>query len=416
MNQVRYSQNGNILILSRIVLILMIFGLFTIDNQGVLNMTSLLAVVLSIYYININKLNIKHTLTNLIKKRKTLLLFTLWCLVCIIFFTYKDKSLDAFVILLKDWRYPLIMALFFGAFSKHKTMLRSVFVIGAILTLSYIVLVVPVLRIIKNNPQELYLQLRYGFAFYVVMLYPFALTGAILYRNVFLKMILYIITVLAFVFLLYTGSRAGVLSVIVEILLISFFLSKSLKRFLIVTCYLSLIMSTLLVGTYNTVGQVRMKIDQTLQMTNVTSSRDEIISDRLPLVMKNISNIFFGIGYGNSTYNEYLEEHHAPKNGGVFSERNNSYNIDEPFFIIILYNLGAIGLVLFSAAFCITFKDIYARVRMHKDIFSISLLCSLVGYILVYCLFEKMFINVFLLYSISILMMYEQNVKNKIED
>ena len=207
MNQVRYSQNGNILILSKVVLVLMIFGLFTIDNQGVLNMTSLLAVVLSIYYIKANKIDIKNIVLDLMQKRKLLLLFTLWCVFCIVFFTYEDKSLDAFIILIKDWRYPLVMMLFFGAFSKHITSLRQVFVIGAILTLSYIVLVVPILRIIKNNPQELYLQLRYGFAFYVVMLFPFVLTGAILFKNHFLKTVLYIISALAFVFLSYTGVR-----------------------------------------------------------------------------------------------------------------------------------------------------------------------------------------------------------------
>ncbi|MBJ9113271.1 O-antigen ligase family protein [Citrobacter sp. FDAARGOS_156] len=414
MNQVRYSQNGNILILSKVVLVLMIFGLFTIDNQGVLNMTSLLAVVLSIYYIKANEIDIKNIVLDLMQKRKLLLLFTLWCVFCIVFFTYEDKSLDAFIILIKDWRYPLVMMLFFGAFSKHITSLRQVFVIGAILTLSYIVLVVPILRIIKNNPQELYLQLRYGFAFYVVMLFPFVLTGAILFKNHFLKTVLYIISALAFVFLSYTGSRAGILAVVVEIFLISFLVSKTIKRFMAATCGLLFIMAALLIGAYNTVGQVKMKVDQTLQMNNVTSSRDEIILDRFPLVMENINNAIFGIGYGNSTYNQYLEDHNAPKNGGVYSERNNGYNIDEPFFMIILYNVGAIGLFLFTAAFFITFKDIYIRARSQKDIFSISLLCSLVGYILVYCLFEKMFINVFLLYSIAILMLYGKNEPGKI--
>lgn len=112
MNQVRYSQNSNILILSKVVLVLMIFGLFTIDNQGVLNMTSVLAVVLSIYYIKANKIDIKNIVLDLIQKRKLLLLFTLWCVFCIVFFTYEDKSLDAFIILIKDWRYPLVMMLF----------------------------------------------------------------------------------------------------------------------------------------------------------------------------------------------------------------------------------------------------------------------------------------------------------------
>ena len=197
MNQVRCSQNDNVLNLSKIVLVLMIFGLFTIDNQGVLNITSVLAIFLSFYYIKVNDVEIKKNIINLLKKRKTLILFTLWCVFCIAFFTYENKYTSAFGILIKDWRYPLVMMLFFGAFSKHKTSLRKMFVIGAILTLSYIVLVVPILRIIKNNQQELYLQLRYGFAFYVVMLFPFVLTGAILFKNKFLKITLYIVSVLA---------------------------------------------------------------------------------------------------------------------------------------------------------------------------------------------------------------------------
>ena len=414
MNQVRCSQNDNVLNLSKIVLVLMIFGLFTIDNQGVLNITSVLAIFLSFYYIKVNDVEIKKNIINLLKKRKTLILFTLWCVFCIAFFTYENKYTSAFGILIKDWRYPLVMMLFFGAFSKHKTSLRKMFVIGAILTLSYIVLVVPILRIIKNNQQELYLQLRYGFAFYVVMLFPFVLTGAILFKNKFLKITLYIVSVLAFVFLSYTGSRAGILALVVEIFIISFLVSKTLKRFMAATLGMLIIMIALLVGAYYTVGQVKMKVDQTLQMKNVTSSRDELISDRFPLVMKNISNVVFGIGYGNSTYNQYLEDHNAPKKPGVYSEKNKAYNIDEPFFIIILYNLGVIGLFLFVAAYFVTFKDIYIKTRTQKDIFSISLLCSLVGYILVYCLFEKMFINVFLLYSIAILMLYEEKEQVKV--
>ena len=414
MNQVRYGQNDNVLILSKIVLLLMIFGLFTIDNQGVLNITSVIAVLLSFYYIKVSGVEIKENVLDLMQKRKILLLFTLWCVFCIAFFTYENKFLHAYSILIKDWRYPLVMMLFFGAFSKHKASLRQVFVIGAMLTLSYIVLVVPILRIIKNNQQELYLQLRYGFAFYVVMLFPFVLTGAVLLKNTFLKVALYIISALAFVFLLYTGSRGGILAIVVEIFMISFLVSKTLKRFMVATCSLLIIMSALLVGTYNTVDQVKRKVDQTLQMKNVTSSRDELITDRFPLVMKNINNVVFGIGYGNATYNQYLEDHNAPKNPGVYSERNKGYNIDEPFFIIVLYNLGVIGLLLFVSAFYITFKDIYGRARTQKDIFSISLLCSLVGYILVYCLFEQMFINVFFLYSIAIVMLYDKNEPVKV--
>lgn len=154
------------------------------------------------------------------------------------------------------------------------------------------------------------------------------------------------------------------------------------------TCGLLFIMAALLIGAYNTVGQVKMKVDQTLQMNNVTSSRDEIILDRFPLVMENINNAIFGIGYGNSTYNQYLEDHNAPKNGGVYSERNNGYNIDEPFFMIILYNVGAIGLFLFTAAFSLHLKT-YISEPEAKKIFLAFHYCALLLAIFWYIVYLK---------------------------
>lgn len=393
----------NIMLLTNVVLLLMVFGLFTIDNRAVLNLASVAMVLLSLYTIRSEKINIIKAIGNFFKNRKSLAIFSLWCLICIVFFTYKNNTAGAVGQFFKDWRYPIIMLVFFIAFHKHILQLKKTYVISAIITLAYIVLVVPVLRYIKNDPQALYLQLRYGFAFYVVMLYPFVLAGGLMYKNILIKISLLSLSFLAFIFLLYTGSRGGILSLAVETVAVMFLCTKNIKKFLLVI-FMSLAVAGIGVAiAYNSFSQVKNKVDQSTQVTNISSGRDQIITQRYPLVMNSIKNAIFGIGYGNSTYDEYLWDHQAPRNNLVFNFNTNKYNLDEPLFFTILYNIGFGGLALFLVSVFVNIKEMIKSVRAKRDIFSISLLTSFIGYFLVYCLFEKMFMEIYLLYTIMAL-------------
>lgn len=405
MSVATYIRNLNISSLTKLILLLMVFGLFTIDNRGVLNVAAAIMLIVSLYHIWKEKINVIKAIGDFLKNRKLLAIFSLWCLSCIVFFTYKNDISTAFGLFLKDWRYPLVMLLFFIAFNKNILTLRNTYVVSAVFTLSYIVFAVPIIRYIKNDPQALYLQLRYGFAFYIVMLFPFALSSAILIKELYMKVILFFISFSAFIFLLYTGSRGGILSLAVETVVIIFVLSKNIKKFALILFASAIVAGVGLTITYNVFPQVKHKVEQStnsIKLTSLTSGRDKIISDRYPLVMDSMRNVIFGIGYGNSTYDSYLWDHNAPRDGSVFNKKTNKYNLDEPFFFTILYNVGLGGLILFIALTFVNVKDIIKSIKIEINIFNVSFLASFIGYFLVYCLFEKMFMEIYLLYTIMI--------------
>lgn len=393
----------NLLILMKVLLFSMVFGLFTIDNRAILNISAVLIVLLSIYSIYKDRVGIYVSISHFLKNRKSLIFFLFWCLVCITFFTYKDASMNALGQLLKDWRYPLVILLFLIAFRNDSQEIKETFVISAVLTLIYIVCAVPVIRYLKNNPQELYLQLRYGFAFYIVMLFPFSLSGAIFFKKREVKFLLFSISFLAFVFLLYCGSRGGVLAILVETAIIIFLYAGNVKKSIMMLLVSIVIAGVGVTSAYNLFPQAKRKIEQSMKTKNITSGRDEMISKRYPLVMNSLENKVFGIGYGNSTYDQYLWDHNAPRNHPIFNKQTNKYNLDEPFFVTVLYNLGYVGLILFLTSMVVNLKDMVRSVFIKKDIFNISLITSFIGYFLVYCVFEKMFMEIYIIYTLLIL-------------
>lgn len=390
----------NRLSLMNMLLFLMVFGLFTIDNRAILNISTAFALLLSVYLFCKEKVNPLSSIGEFLKERKSLLFFSLWCLFSIAFFTYENEYLAALELLFKDWRYPLVMWLMLIAFKEYLHMIKKTYVFSAILTLSYIVLAVPIIRFLKNNPQELYLQLRYGFAFYVVMLFPFVLTSAVILKQRYLKIPLLAVAFLSFVFLLYTGSRGGIVSLIIETIIVMLILSKDIKKFIFSMFVIAVIAGVGLAAAYNIFPQVKGKIEQTTKLTNVTSSRDKILTQRYPLVMDSVKNNLFGIGYGNSTYDQYLWDHNAPREDGVFNSETNKYNLDEPLFITVLYNVGFGGLILFIASIFVNIQAQIRSIKINKDVFSVSIFASFVGYFLVYCMFEKMFMEIYLIYTL----------------
>lgn len=399
----------NLLSLMNVFLFSMIFGLFTIDNRAILNISSVFIVSLSIYSIYKDRSNPIKSISLFLMGRKSLMLFLLWSIGCILFFTYENNITAALGQLLKDWRYPLVMLMFLIAFQKHSPEIKKTYILSAILTLSYIILVVPVIRYFKNNPQELYLQLRYGFAFYVVMLFPFAFTSAFMMREKTAKVSLFLLSFLSFVFLLYTGSRGGIASLLIEVLVIIFFVANSIKRFLLLMLCIVVTLGGGVTAAYNFFPQVKNKVEQSIKVTNITSGRDEIITQRYPLVMNEMKHKIFGIGYGNSTYDKYLWDHDAPRNMFVFNVGTNKYNLDEPLFITILYNVGFGGLILFLISMFVNLKEMIYSACMKRDIFNVSIIASFIGYFLIYCVFEKMFMEIYLIYTLLAFYMASNN-------
>ncbi|EML1937564.1 hypothetical protein JAG76_003428 [Providencia stuartii] len=100
---------------------LVILGMFTNDTQGVLNISAVLLFLYTVYTIIKNKINIKDDLIQLVRGRKVFFLFSLWCILCAIFFTYSQFTLEALKEFFNDWRYVIIITLFLIAFRNNES-------------------------------------------------------------------------------------------------------------------------------------------------------------------------------------------------------------------------------------------------------------------------------------------------------
>ncbi|MEQ5186355.1 O-antigen ligase family protein [Providencia alcalifaciens] len=386
------------------LLFVMIIGMFTNDTQGILNISTVLLFLFVAYTATTKKINVLSGLSRLIKGRKFLFLFLAWCLFCAAFFTYSGFTADAFKAIFEDWRYILVITLFLIVFQNDQSKSQKVITYALISTLAFILFITPILKIIKGSDMPMYLQLRYGFAHYATLIFPFVLTGFFTSKSISFKIILFLLSIIGFIFILYTGSRGGALAIVVESALILLLLSPSLKRFLSYSLIFSLLLSATLYASYSLIPQVKNKVNQTINANNITSSRDQIIDVRYPLIMNSIENNLHGIGYSGVAYNNYLNDHNVKpiKSASGYSEKKKmmTHNNDEPFFLNIAYNIGYIGLFLFCAAFIVNMKDLLRSFKQKKGILNVGIFVSSIGYFLVYCLFEFIFLDIFILYNI----------------
>nr|WP_305071494.1 O-antigen ligase family protein [Providencia sp. wls1943] len=387
-----------------LLLFIMTLGMFTNDTQGVLNISTALLFVFTVYIAIAKKINVLSGLSRLIKGRKFLFVFLAWCLFCAAFFTYSGFTTDALKAIFDDWRYIIVITLFLIVFQSKQSKSQKVITYALISTLVFILFITPVLKIIKGSDMPMYLQLRYGFAHYMTLLFPFTFSAIFLFKKKVLKVAMLFLSVMAFLFLLYTGSRGGFLSVVIESIIILFLLSKNYKKFILSFISFATLGLTIIVASYFTMPQVKAKIDKTVSAQNITSTRDKIVLSRLPIFTQTLQNRLVGIGYGSVAYDQFLKDNDAPqfKGGMGFSKNRNEsfYNNDEPFFLNILYNIGLIGLILFIITFFINMRDLIRSIRIEKNILNIGLLVSSIGYFLVYCLFEFIFLDIFILYNI----------------
>lgn len=382
----------------------MVFGFFNSNAQGVLNLSAVTLFICSLARVFNEDVGLYNNLKKLIKSQKLLFCLILLVFICALFFTYGGLTKNAVVKLIKDLRYVSVFTFFLlvykDKFEEYKCLLHY----ALLSTLAGILFLMPIMAIIRDDPIPLFLTLRYGYAFYIVLLFPFAFSTLYLSTKPIEKIACLVLSIFAFIFIIYTGSRGGLLSIIIESIIIISIVSPTLKKTSIQITLFYLIMTIFLSVAYFTVPQVKHKIDQTIHAENITSSRDKILETRYPLIMKSRTNQLFGIGYGSVAYNQYLNDNHAEKfpGGGGFSPRKNTYvyNNDEPFIFNIMYSIGFVGLIIFLSILIKNMVDIIKKIKIEKNIFNIGLLASYVGYFLSYCIFEKIFLDVFYLFSI----------------
>lgn len=399
-----------------LLLFLVTLGMFTNDTQGVLNVSAALLFIYTLYSIFKYKINIKNDLITLIKNRKILFLFGAWGLLCAVTFTYPSFTHEAVKEFFNDWRYIVIITLFLIVFKKEMSKSNKTIIYALIATLAFIIFIIPILKQFKNSQLPLYLQLRYGFAHYMTLLFPFTFSAVFLFKKILLKLLMLTLSACAFLFLLYTGSRGGALAVVIEAFMILCLLSANYKKFLINIISLGVLAVAIVFTSYHYIPQVKNKINQSLYSENLTSNRDKIIETRYPIFTQSLASQLAGVGYGSVAYNQFLLDNKAPTNqGGMGYSRKSGesfYNNDEPFFLNIIYNIGFIGLVLFLSAFFINMKDLLKDIRRGKNILNVGIFVSSIGYFLVYCLFEFIFLDIFILYNILTAILVKKCLSN----
>lgn len=387
-----------------LLLFLVTLGMFTNDTQGILNISVVLLFLYTLITLLKNKINIKDDLIALIKTRKIFFLFGFWGLFCATFFTYPGFTLEAIKAFFDDWRYIIIIVLFLITFKKEQEKTYKTITYALIFTLAFTIFIVPILKQFKSSELPLYLQLRYGFAHYMTLLFPFTFSALFLLKKKILKAAMLLLSILAFLFLLYTGSRGAVLAVIIEASILLLILSSSYKKLILNIASFGILVIAVIFTSYHYIPQVKNKVNQSLYAADISSSRGKIIETRYPIFTQNTAYQLMGVGYGSVAYNQFLFDNKAPKfSGGMGysrSKKESFYNNDEPFFLNISYSIGLIGLILFLAAFFINMKDLFKSIRVKKDILNVGIFVSSIGYFLVYCLFEFVFIDIFIFYNI----------------
>lgn len=404
MNVIKHI-NADLIIknISFILFFVMTIAFFSNKMAAMINISSGLLLLIIIYLIIVKKMHVISSLKKLILQRKTFFIFTLWCFISCVFFTYSNFTKEALILFFKDWRYPIIVLLFLALFYEDLIKIKSIFIRGMMIGLAITIFVAPFLLNITNDNRPLHIIIRNQLGGYIAFLYPFTLAAAFYVKNKLLKILLFFIVFATFAFLFYTGLRGVLLATFIESFIIIFLFTSHIKKFFLFSCLFIIILGVITSTAYYALPQFKQKIDQTIQNKNISSSRDLIITSRYPLFLNSPPNIIGGVGYNSSTYNLYLQDHNALKAGGIgYYNHNNEYiyNNDEPFLFTIWYSVGLVGLLLFLSALFINLKDIYQSLKNQKDIFNVGLFAAGIGYFLIYCCFELISMRVFILFSV----------------
>ncbi|WP_265717302.1 hypothetical protein, partial [Providencia rustigianii] len=106
------------------------------------------------------------------------------------FFTYSGFTQEALKAIFEDWRYIIVLTLFLLTFQHDEIKSKNVIIYALIATLAFIIFIMPILKLIKGSDMAMYLQLRYGFAHYMTLLFPFTFSAFFIFEKVRLKVLM----------------------------------------------------------------------------------------------------------------------------------------------------------------------------------------------------------------------------------
>lgn len=214
-----------------------------------------------------------------------------------------------------------------------------------------------------------------------------------------------------------TGARASWLALALTFLFCIFFLLLKNKFSVKTALYIG--MFFILAGgafsvAYETFPHIKYKLTQ----KNVTSGRDLILKNRLPLILDS-NRALIGLGYGTTQYEKFIYDNRNKATGKLGpgrTERDKNKKVkfihywhDEPAFIAYYYHVG-VGVIFFIAlVFFIAYKGISEYIKNNNYL----LLCvslSAISFYLIRGLFEWFGIQTIIALSALFIVL---NYKNK---
>lgn len=388
-------------ILKKLILITLIpffIGYFSYHNTALLNIGAYGSLILSIIVL-ITDTNQRKFAKNTVfmNVRRNIFLYgffmvyLLYLVFSALFLSYDNLyhlPLDA---IYKDIRYPII--LFIAVLAVQSALTAKHLLTILLTTFCIIILIIPIQGYFYPQPnQNFALFMRYGYMFPIVLLFPFLLASTLLYKNKVYFLVVTFLSIITYVIVIAAGARGSFLAISVELFLflclLSYFKKITLKKLFLIICSIAILVAIIVGVMYKNSNLVEGKVWQSLGNQDFTGGRMTLIETRFPIFMKDGS-IIHGIGYGNKIYQQFLEDHKAPKVVGIWGVENGqphfSYYRDEPQLLSSFYESGVVGLILFSL-FVLTFLITSLRafsLQNHAKIIAIAIFLNIVGNTLV---------------------------------
>ncbi|MBQ7270847.1 MAG: hypothetical protein IJR18_04100 [Campylobacter sp.] len=214
-----------------------------------------------------------------------------------------------------------------------------------------------------------------------------------------------------------TGARASWLALGLTFLFCIFFLLLKNKFSVKTALYIGMFF-ILAGGAFSVAYEAFPHIKYKLTQKNVTSGRDLILKNRLPLIL-NSDRALIGLGYGTTQYEKFIYDNRNKATGKLGpgrTERDKNKKVkfiyywhDEPAFIAYYYHVG-VGVIFFIAlVFFIAYKGISEYIK-NNNYLLLGVSLSAISFYLIRGLFEWFGIQTIIALSALFIVL---NYKNK---
>ncbi|OAG27676.1 hypothetical protein TH606_05625 [Thermodesulfatator autotrophicus] len=226
-----------------------------------------------------------------------------------------------------------------------------------------------------------------NYSFILPILISFSLACFWYFKNIYLRIFIFINLIFGTTFMILTGARGGYVSLFIVYFLWTIFLvylslkERGYLNLKLIT--ISLLLIAFLLSVFGIATSFHPKVQAALKRGFSPNGRDVIIKTRFPVIFK--EHPFFGLGYGRRLYFDFLDKHNVPKIHGHYSakEKRFVYHSDEGIFIQTIIRQGILGFMVFIVLICLALKFSF------KSALSANKLESLISFSIFSCIISS---------------------------